>query len=193
MNADAVDRIGKRSFCNAYQCMQLANICVLYETFDFSEQKVKDITFEFAKYDKEDNETGIADVWAHIIKEEYRFDCYMFPLKMPYRQRLSLAIIPKGVHDNIRRNFLIESAERAVFAYFSIMMWTLKEFCGFKKEDFEKYINGFTEICKLFPKGMALKWMIGFVKSEIGWEFEKCKDSTECIEKMEEKKNGIGS
>lgn len=193
MNTDAVDRMGKRSFCNAYQCMQIVNICVLYETFDFSEQKVKGITFEFAKYDKEDNETGIADVWAGIIKEEYGFDCYMFPLKMPYRQRLSLAVIPKGVHDNIRRNFLIESAERAVFAYFSIMLWTLKEFCGFEKEDFDKYLDGFMEICKLFPKGMTLKWMIDFVENEIGWKFEKCADSSECCKKMGERENGADS
>lgn len=124
MNTDAVDRMGKRSFCNAYQCMQIVNICVLYETFDFSEQKFKGITFEFAKYDKQDNETGIADVWAHTIKEEYGFDCYMFPLKMPYSQRLSLAAIPKGVHDNIRRNFLIESAERAVLHIFYCAMDT---------------------------------------------------------------------
>lgn len=193
MNTESVDRLGKRAFSNAYQCMQLVNICVLYETFDFDEQKVKDITFEFAKLDKEDNETGIADAWASAIKKEYGFDCYMFPLRMPYRQRLSLAVIPKGVHDNIRRNFLVESVDRAVFSYFSIMMWVLKEFCLFKKEDFEKYLDGFAEICKLFPKGMSLKWMIEFVENEIGWEFEKCADSTECCKKMEEKKNGTGS
>lgn len=193
MNTESVDRLGKRAFSNAYQCMQLVNICVLYETFDFNEQKVKDITFEFAKLDKEDNETGIADAWAIAIKKEYGFDCYMFPLRMPYRQRLSLAVIPKGVHDNIRRNFLVESVDRAVFSYFSIMMWVLKEFCLFKKEDFEKYLDGFAEICKLFPKGMSLKWMIEFVENEIGWEFEKCADSTECCKKMEEKKNGTGS
>ena len=193
MNTEAIDRLGKKAFSNAYQCMQLVNICVLYEAFDFDEQKVKDITFEFAKLDKADNETGIADAWASSIKKEYGLDCYMFPLKMPYRQKLSLAVIPKGVHDNIRRNFLVESVERAVFSYFSIMMWVLKEFCLFKKEDFEKYLDGFTEICKLFPKGMSLKWMIDFVENEIGWEFEKCADSTECCEKLEEKKNGTCS
>lgn len=193
MNVDAIDRLGKRSFCNTYQCMQLVNICVLYEKFDFDERVVKDITFEFAKYDKEDSETGAADEWANIIKKEIGFDCYMFPLNMPYRQRLSLAIIPKNVHDNLRRNFLVESVERAVFSYFSIMMWTLKQFCGFNAEDFDKYLIGFTEICKLFPKGMDIKWMIDFIESKIGWEFEKCSDSTECIKKMEEKKDGINN
>lgn len=167
MNEDSIDRMGKRSFCNAYQCMQLVNICVLYETFDFSEQKVKDITFEFAKYDKEDNDTGVVDMWVHTIKEEYDFDCRMFPLRMPYRQIVILEVIPMVVHDNIRRNFLIESAERALFAYFSIMLWTLKEFCGFEKEDFDKYLAGFLEICKLFPKGMTLKRIINFVENEI--------------------------
>lgn len=38
-----------------------------------------------------------------------------------------------------------------------------------------------------------MKWMIDFVENEIGWEFEKCADSTECCKKMEEKKNGTGS
>lgn len=41
MNVEAIDSLGKRAFCNAYQCMQLVNICVLYETFDFEEQKVR--------------------------------------------------------------------------------------------------------------------------------------------------------
>lgn len=193
MNIDSIDHLGKMSFCNTYQCMQLVNICVLYETFDFDERKVKEITFEFAKYDKEDSETGAADVWANIIKKETGFNCYKFPKTMPYRQKISLAVIPKRVHDDARRVFLIENVERAVFTYFSVMMWTIREYCGFSKEDFEKYMDGFLEICKLFPKGMTMQWMVKFVENEIGWEFEKCSDSTECIKKMDEKKDGAGS
>lgn len=79
-------------------------------------------------------------MWANMIKNEIGFDCYMFPIKMPYNQKLSLAVIPRNVHDNMRRNFLIESVERAVFAYFSIMTWTLKEFCSFGMEDFNNYL-----------------------------------------------------
>lgn len=185
MDLDKINRMAKKSFSNTYQCMQVANICVLYEKFDFDEQKAKDVTIQFAKYDKVDNDTGSAYTWAEIIKDEYWFDCARFALWMPYNQKVKLAAIPKGVHDKRRRDLMISNVESAVFTCFSVMMWTLKEFCGFGKAEFEKYLEGFLGVCKLFAKGMTLDWMIKFVQEEIGWEFEKCENSEECCKKME--------
>lgn len=170
LDIEKIDSASKRSYCNAYMCMQLANICVLYETFDFSEQKTKEVTYEFEKYDKEDRATGIAAAWSLILKNQFGFDCWKFARNMPYIQKVKLAMIPKGVHDRIRTNHMTMNVEQAVFTYFSVMMWTLKEFCGFASDDFERYLDGFFDICRLFAKGMNIKFMAEFVEKEIGWK-----------------------
>lgn len=168
------EHLKSRAFENTFVCMQLVNICTLYEAFDMEEEEVKNITFEFSDADNVFIENPMIRLEWEAEAVEKGVDISETVRRFPMLQKRTLAMIPKGLHGVSSQRFLVLEVESAMRQYFCAALHCLiSGKSGFTKAEAKKYMSAFMDICKLFKSGMTKEFIEGYITKELGWSFEK--------------------
>lgn len=168
------EHLKSRAFENTFVCMQLVNICTLYEAFDMEEEEVKNIMFEFSDADNVFIGSPMIQLEWEAESMEKGADILEIVRRFPMLQKRTLAMIPKGLHGVSSQRFLIFEVESAMRQYFCVALHCLiSGKSRFIEKDVKKYMSSFMDICKLFKNGMTKEFIEGYITKELGWSFEK--------------------
>lgn len=164
-----------RAYENTYACMQLINICVLYEYLDYDKKTVAAITEKFLKLDEEERKSSsLCERMDAALRERFGADGGQFARMLTAQQKYRLAVVPKSMHNQEYIRVLLLCVERSAHIYFTIMATVLAERPEFSADDMRRYLTGCRQVLQLVGRGMDRKWIERYIAQEIGWEVEHC-------------------
>lgn len=170
MKNEKVLNAAKRAYRNAYICFQYLNFVVLYEKFDFQEKEAAAASEHFIEYDEKDRSSAQLAFWkAELLEDGVDVKKYAESLNEAHIYRLSAQNGKTFLHTGLSAMCAIY-IKKAAETFFAINFKALKDYFSFTGSDAEIYMDGFRECMHLLERGMDKDFLLGYIKSHIGWE-----------------------